>query len=228
MLEKPVTKQEEPDAWILRVSRRGSNCQHFVSLTMSSGPHELERHLERRDMSLVCPRGQGCCERITDGRARGIRDLPMLDRPVTLRLPILRFACSACSHRPWEKRETFGDRVQWTERLSQHVRQECLHGCPCHELASRYGLSARPVFRWTFAKSRGGRPRKLGRVLGIDAYARRKGHRSTTILVDLDNGRPITTLQGRRVEDVVAWFTSRPHAELDRVEVVVLDRSKSF
>jgi transposase len=27
---------------------------------------------------------------------------------------------------------------------------------------------------------------------------------------------------------VVAWFTSRPQAELDRVKVVVLDRSKSF
>jgi transposase len=108
------------------------------------------------------------------------------------------------------------------------VRQEFLHGCPCQELASRYGLSARTVFRWTFEKSRGGRPRKLGRALGIDEYARRKGHRYNTIIVDLDNGRPITTFKGRRVKDVVAWFNSRPQEERDRVEVVVLDMSKSF
>src|SRR5918992_1336209 len=159
--------------------------------------HELELHLERRDTYLVCPRCQGCCERIKDGRARCVRDLPMLARPVT-------------------------------ERLYAQVRQEFLHGCPCQELARRYGLSARTVFRWTFERSRGGRPRKLGRVLGIDEYSRRKGHRYNTIIVDLDNGRPITTFKGRGVEDVVRWFQSRPQAELDGVEVVVVDMSKSF
>jgi transposase len=191
-------------------------------------PHDLELHLERRDTSLVCPRCQGSCARIKEGRQRYIRDLPILDRPVTLRLHLGRLKCSDCHHRPWEQSETFGERVKWTERLYHQVRQEYLHGCPCHELASRYGLSARTVFRWTFAKSHGGRPRKLGRALGIDAYSRRKGHCYNTIIVDVDKGRPITTFKGRRVEDVVAWFKSRPQAELDGVKVVVLDRSKSL
>ena len=190
--------------------------------------HELELHLERRDTSLVCPRCQGCCERIKEGRARCVRDLPMLDRPVTLRLHVRRFKCSDCHHRPWEKSETFGDHVKWTERLYAQVRQEFLHGCPCQELARRYGLSACTVFRWTFEKSRGGRPRQLGRARGIDEYARRKGHRYNTIIVDLDKGRPITTFKGRGVEEVVKWFQSRPQAERDGVEVVVLDMSKSF
>jgi transposase len=152
----------------------------------------------------------------------------MLHRPVTLRLHIRRFECADCHHRPWETSETFGAYVKWTERLYNQVRQEFLHGCPCQELAKRYGLSARTVFRWTFEKSRGARPRKLGRVLGIDEYSRRKGHRYNTIVVDLEKGRPITTFTGRRVEDVVTWFKSRPQHSLERVEVVVLDMSKSF
>ena len=151
----------------------------------------------------------------------------MLARPVTLRLHMRRFQCSDCSHRPWEKSETFGDRVKWTERLDHQVRQEFLHGCPCKELVSRSGLSERTVFRWTLEKSRGGRPRKLGRALGIDAYSRRTGHRDHTIIVDVDQGRPITTFQGRRVEDVVSWVNSRPQAALDGVEGVVWDMSKS-
>ena len=191
-------------------------------------PHGLDLHLERRETSLVCPHCQGCCARIKEGRDRCIRDLPILDRPVTLWLHLRRFKCSDCPARPWEKSETFGDRVKWTERLYDQVRQEFLHGCPCQELASRYGLSARTVFRWTFEKSRGGRPRQLGRALGIDEYSRGKGHRYNTIIVDLDSGRPITTFKGRGVKDVVAWFKSRPQAERDRVEVVVLDMSKSF
>jgi transposase len=103
-----------------------------------------------------------------------------------------------------------------------------LRGCPGDELARRYGLSARTVFRWTFERSRGGRPRQLGRAIGIDEYARRKGHRYNTLIVDLDSGQPITTVKGRQAEDVIAWFNSRPQAERDRVEVVVLDMSKPF
>jgi transposase len=152
----------------------------------------------------------------------------MLERPVVLWLHLRRFACAACHHRPWEKSETFGEQVQWTERLYQQVRQEYLHGCPCREVARRYGLSERTVFRWTFERSRGGRPRKLGRAIGIDEYARRKGHCYNTLIVDLDKGQPIATFKGRRAEEVMAWFQSRPQAERDQVEVVVMDMSKTY
>ena len=44
----------------------------------------------------------------------------------------------------------------------------------------------------------------------------------------MDRGKPIATFKGRRAEEVIAWFTSRPQAERDQVEVVVLDRSKTY
>ena len=103
-----------------------------------------------------------------------------------------------------------------------------MRGCPCRALAQRYGLSERTVFRWTFERSHGGRPRKLGRAIGIDEYARRKGHHYNTLIVDLEKGQPITTFKGRCADEVVAWFKSRPPAERARVAVVVLDMSKTF
>ena len=54
-----------------------------------------------------------------------------------------------------------------------------------------------------------------------------KGPHSNTLLVDLDSGQPMATFKGRRAEDVIAWFNSRPQAERDRVEGVVLDLSKT-
>jgi transposase len=192
------------------------------------GPKQLELHLERRANAIVCPRCQACCSRVKESRRRCIRDLPILEHPVALWLHVRRFECRACQHRPWEKSETFGPRTKWTERLYNQVRQEFLRGCPGQELARRYGLSERTVFRWTFERSRGGRPRKLGRVIGIDDYARRKGHRYNTLIVDLDTGKPIVTFQGRRADDVVTWFRSRPQEELARVEVVVADMSKPY
>jgi transposase len=199
---------------------------HVIHLVMNA--KQLELHLERRNTFIVCPRCQTCCSRVQDSRPRCLRDLPMLDHPVVLWLHLRRFACAACHHRPWEKSETFGEHVKWTARLYTQVRQEYLHGCPCRELARRYGLSERTVFRWTFERSRGGRPRKLGRAIGIDEYARRKGHRYNTLIVDLDTGKPIATFKGRRAEEVIAWFTSRPQAERDQVEVVVMDMSKPY
>jgi transposase len=80
-------------------------------------PHDLAWHLERRDTSLVCPRCQGSCARSKEGRQRCIRDVPILERPVTLRLHLGRLKCSDGHHRPWEQSETFGERVKWTERL---------------------------------------------------------------------------------------------------------------
>jgi transposase len=157
-----------------------------------------------------------------------MRDLPILEYPVMLWLHIRRFQCPACRYRPWETSETFSEQVKWTERLYTRVREELLRGCPCKELARRYGLSERTVFRWTFERSRGGRPRKLGRAIGIDEYSRRKGHRYNTLIIDLDRGQPIATFKGRRAEDVIAWFKSRPQAERDQVEVVVVDMSKTY
>jgi transposase len=192
------------------------------------GSQQLDVHLERRDDHIVCPQCGTCCSRVKESRPRCLRDLPILEYPVRRWLHLRRFACPECRHRPWETSATFGERTKWTPRLYHQVRAECLRGCPGDELARRYGLSARTVFRWTFERSRGGRPRQLGRAIGIDEYARRKGHRYNTLMVDLDSGHPIATFKGRQAADVIAWFNSRPQAERDRVEVVVLDMSKPF
>jgi transposase len=200
----------------------------FRVIHLEMRPQQLALHLERRETSIVCPRCQTCCSRVKESRPRCIRDLPILERPVMLWLHLRRFACRGCQHRPWETSTTFGERVKWTERLYHQVRAEFLRGCPGNELARRYGLSARTLFRWTFERSRGGRPRKLGRAIGIDEYARRKGHHYNTLIVDLESGQPIATFKGRRAEDVIAWCNSRPQAERDRVEVVVLDMSKAY
>jgi len=44
----------------------------------------------------------------------------------------------------------------------------------------------------------------------------------------VDKGQPIVTCPGRRADEVVAWFRSRPYEELLRVEVVVWEMSKAF
>jgi transposase len=199
----------------------------FRVINQIIGPRRLDVHLERTAFSLVCPRCEAVGFGVKERRPQCLRDVPILERPVMLWRHMRRFQCPDCRHRPWETRETFGERSTWTERLSNQVREACLAGCPGSELARRSGLSKRTVLRWTFERSRGGRPRKLGRAIGIDAYARRKRPRDNTLIVDVDTGQPIALFKGRRAADGIAWFKNRPAADLKRVEVVVLDMSKS-
>ena len=140
----------------------------FRVIGQALGPHQRALPLARRADPIVCPQCQTGCARVQASRPRCLRDLPMLERPVMLWLHLRRFACPDCRQRPWETRETCRERTPWTERRDTQGRAACLGGCPCKARARRSGLSARPVCRWTFERCRGGRPRTLGRVMGIE------------------------------------------------------------
>lgn len=63
----------------------------------------------------------------------------------------------------------------------------------------------------------------LPRIVGIDEWAWKKGHRYGTILCDLEKGRVIDLLPNRKTETVAAWLRRHP-----TVEVVSRDRASSF
>jgi transposase len=52
--------------------------------------------------------------------------------------------------------------------------------------------------------------RPTPRVLGIDEFALRKGHRYASILIDADSGMPIDVLPDRRKATVTAWLLEHP------------------
>jgi hypothetical protein len=191
-------------------------------------PQPLEGPLERRASPIVCPHGGTGGAHGQASRPRGLRDLPLRERPVMLGLPRRRLACPEGRQRPWATRATCGERTPGTPRLSPQGRAACLRGGPGHALARRSGLAARPGLRWPCARRRGGRPRQLGRALGSEAEARRQGPRDQTLLVDWDRGPPRAPCTGRQAEEGIAGCTSRPPAARALVQVVVLAMAKTF
>jgi len=192
-------------------------------------PHEIFIELESREQTCLCPRcAQPCLPTGEKPRTRTLRDLPMLHRFTRLVVRIRRFFCSACALRFRERLALLAGHQRWTQRLYAQVRAELLHGTPTKELARRYGVARRTVFRWTFERGRGGRPRQLGTVMGMDEFSVKKGHVYDTHIVDLQRRRTLTVLEGRSKDAVVAWLSSHSAEELAAVEVVVTDMSSVY
>lgn len=147
-----------------------------------------------------------------------------------------RFTCFTCQKSFTEPDGVCGKYRRTTVRLRTEVgKQGCRH--PVAQVAADYQVGPRFVQDGVQAWATGelakqqrslGESEKLStpRFLGIDEFARRKGHVYDTILCDLVARSVLEVSEGRKQEEV-AKLLERLDAP-DAVEAVSMDMSKSF
>jgi len=183
-----------------------------------------------------CPHCQNVCVKRHDVRLRSKRDVPLREHRVEVVLYKRRFRCVRCHKAFTEPDRACGRGKRTTVRLREVIgTQACSR--PIAHVAKEYGVGPRfvqgcleTVVSLQLVK-RGlsveeGKPLPTPRYLGIDEFARRKGHRYDTILCDLDARQVLDVSAGRKQADIVRLLERL--SDCDRVEAVSMDMSESF
>lgn len=176
-----------------------------------------------------CPACGQPSGRIHSRYRRTVADLPWGERPVYLRLWVRKFFCTT----PSCPRHVFSERwpqvaAAWgrrTPRLEARWRWLglALGGEAGSRTAARVHLPTSPdtLLRVVRRTPRAAAPPP--RVVGVDEWALRKGHRYGAIVVDLERRYPVEVLPDRTAATMAAWLEARPG-----IEIVSRDRGGAF
>lgn len=177
----------------------------------------------------TCPLCMRVSRKVHSYYERKVNDLPMSGKPVSLRISVRKFFCQQQNCRRKIFAERFDSCLQsYQRRLERSNTQIRGIGLSCGSKpgAKVCGLIGLPVSASTVLRVMKKTPLPevvTPKVLGIDDFAFRKGNTYGTILVDLEQRKPIDLLPDREGETLQEWLKAHPG-----VEVVTRDRSAVY
>ena len=180
--------------------------------------------------SSCCPRCAVVSVSVHSRYVSTLADLPSHGSAVSLQLRTRRFRCRSigCPVKIFAEQfdpavtRRFGRRTERLEGIVHHIGL-ALGGRPGQRTAARLVL---PVSRDTLLRVvRRRAPPTDGapRVIGIDDWAWRNGHRYGTVVCDLEQRRIIDVLPDRETATVQAWLAARPS-----IEIIARDRGGGY
>jgi transposase len=179
--------------------------------------------------SAGCPRCAVPSSSVHSGYQRHLTDVPWGSRPVRLQLTVRKFMCRnpSCPRRIFTERvpELVAAYARKTQRLITVLQAIglALGGQAGARLAHLLGL---PASRDTLLRLVRRLPLPVIpplQAIGVDDWAYRKRQRYGTIVVDLEQRRPVALLHDREAETLAEWLRAHPG-----VTMIARDRLKAY
>ncbi|MFL5653905.1 MAG: ISL3 family transposase [Ktedonobacteraceae bacterium] len=184
----------------------------------------------------VCPHCGTICVKQHDVRPRVKRDVPLRGHRVELVLYKRRFWCLRCHKAFTESDSACGRRKRTTVRLREEIGQQAcsrplMHVASHYEVGPRFVQGCLEAVASTQLAKRGlsleeNATLPTPRFLGVDEFARRKGHRYDTIFCDLGAHQVLEVSAGRKKDEVASVLERLSNC--DGVEAVSMDMSTTF
>jgi len=180
--------------------------------------------------TATCPVCGTVSARIHSRYRRTLTDLPSQGRRVVLTVCARRFRCvhADCRQRIFPERleaTVGGPFARRTTRLDGIVHHLglALGGRPGQSFARRLLLPVSNDTLLRVVRRRAVQPREEPRVVGIDDFAWKRGHRYGTIICDLERRRVIDILPDRDAATATAWLADRPS-----ITIIARDRGAGY
>ena len=176
-----------------------------------------------------CPECGHLSSRVHSRYQRKLADLPWSGRIVRLVVQVRRFFCK----QPSCPRKTFAEAIptvaaryaRRTTRLKEVLEQLGLFlgGEPASRLTAILGMTCSPDTLLRLLRRLPDEPIEPPRVVSVDDWAWRKGHRYGTIICDLERHHRLDILPDRDAASVAAWLKRYPS-----IEIISRDRGESM
>ena len=181
--------------------------------------------LDKINKKLACPRSGKKSDGLHQNHEGLVRDLPMIEEDVYLKVNRRQLKCKDCKKPFSEEFESIKKTRTSRERLALKIISEVIES-DIKNVAERNGLSqseVETILKEKFDELKTERPVNL-KKLGIDEIAIRKGHKnSCAVLVDLETRKPLDILENLTQECLSECFTRSVTEVLDKIEEVTID-----
>ena len=196
----------------------------------------IEVHVIATTDRVACPTCQQRCVKIHDTRERRKRDISLRGYQVHLLLSKRRFRCFSCRRTFTEPDSVCGKYKRTTKRFRENLATQACQQTIA-QVAEQMDVGPRFVqecFEAMVEEKLTHEGKSLNETtklptpcfLGIDEFARRKGHHYDTILCDLVNRTVLEISEGRKLEEVQKVLERLDHP--DAVQAVSMDMSASY